>query len=112
MLWDLAGSEEFDAVRASYLRGAVAALIVCDLTQPASLAMAPQYADQIRAVNPKASFILVANKLDLTDRRAVSDEDARSMARILDAPWLLTSARTGQGVDEAFRDLGRLAIGC
>ncbi len=29
MLWDLAGSEEFDSVRASYLRGAAGALVVC-----------------------------------------------------------------------------------
>ena len=41
MLWDLAGSEEFDSVRASYLRGAVAGLIVCDLTQPTSLWLRP-----------------------------------------------------------------------
>ena len=34
MLWDLAGSEEFDQVRASYLRGASGAVLVCDLTRP------------------------------------------------------------------------------
>jgi small GTP-binding protein len=111
MLWDLAGSEEFDAVRASYLRGAVGGLIVCDLTQPASLSTAPQYADQIRAVNPNAALALAMNKLDLTDRRAVSDEDAQAMARVLQATCLFTSAKSGQGVDEAFRDLGRLAVG-
>jgi small GTP-binding protein len=111
MLWDLAGSEEFDSVRASYLRGAVAALIVCDLTQPSTLATAPQYAAQIRAVNPRAGLVLAANKLDLAEQRALTDEDVRAMARILGAPCLFTSAKNGDGVDEAFRDLGRLAIG-
>lgn len=111
MLWDLAGSEEFDSVRASYLRGAVAGLIVCDLTQPSSLASAPQYAGQLAAVNPKAASVLVANKLDLIEQRAVSDDDVYAMARRLGAPCLFASARTGQGVDEAFRDVGRLVIG-
>jgi small GTP-binding protein len=111
MLWDLAGSEEFDSVRASYLRGAVAGLIVCDLTQPSTMASAPQYANQIRAVNPRAALVLAANKLDLADQRLVSDDDVCAMARLLDAPCLFTSAKTGDGVDEAFRDLGRRAMG-
>lgn len=111
MLWDLAGSEEFDSVRASYLRGAVGGLIVCDLTQPSSLASAPQYAGQLAAVNPQAARVLVANKLDLTEQRAVSDDDVRAMARRLSAACVFASAKIGQGVDEAFRDLGRRAIG-
>lgn len=110
MLWDLAGSEEFDSVRASYLRGAVAGLIVCDLTQRATLQSAPQYANQLRAVNPQASLVLAANKLDLSEQRAVSDDEVCAMGRILKAPCLFTSARTGDGVEEAFRDLGHLAI--
>lgn len=34
MLWDLAGSEEFTHLRASYLRGAAGVLLVGDLTRP------------------------------------------------------------------------------
>src|SRR5512137_2984989 len=52
MLWDLAGSEEFDSVRASYLRGASGALLVCDITQRSTLASLPDYAAQIRRLNP------------------------------------------------------------
>ncbi|RLC60203.1 MAG: GTP-binding protein, partial [Chloroflexota bacterium] len=37
MLWNLAGNEEFDRVRASYLRGAAGAVLVCDLTRPETL---------------------------------------------------------------------------
>lgn len=43
MLWDLAGSEEFDSVRASYLRGAAGALVVCDVTQRSTLASVSDY---------------------------------------------------------------------
>ena len=111
MLWDLAGSEEFDSVRASYLRGAVSALIVCDLTHRESLASVPQYVAQIRAVNPKAALLVAANKADLVDQRVVTDEEIQTATCGLDAACLLTSARTGAGVDDAFRHLGRLCIG-
>lgn len=111
MLWDLAGSEEFDSVRASYLRGAVSALIVCDLTHPDSLDSALQYAGQIRAVNPKAALLLAGNKVDLVEQRVISDEQFLAVACELEAPYLLTSAKTGLGVDDAFRQLGRLSIG-
>lgn len=110
MLWDLAGSEEFDSVRASYLRGAAAGLIVCDLTHSESLVNVPQYAGQIRAVNPQAALIFVGNKLDLAGQRVVVDE-LRTAALSLDAPCVFTSARTGFGVDDAFRQLGRLSVG-
>ena len=109
MLWDLAGSEEFDSVRASYLRGAVGALICCDLTQRGTLATVPQYVSQMRAVNPAASFVLAANKLDLTEQRALSDDEVCAMAADVDAACVFTSAKTGIGVDESFRQLARLS---
>ena len=37
MLWDLAGSEEFSRMRASYLRGAACALMVYDISRPETL---------------------------------------------------------------------------
>ncbi len=111
MLWDLAGSEEFDSVRASYLRGAAGALIVCDVTQQSTLANVSEYVAQLRAVNPRAAILLAANKQDLVDLRMASNEDVSRVAAQVSAGWLLTSAKTGTGVEEAFRQLGRMSIG-
>ncbi len=111
MLWDLAGSEEFDSVRATYLRGAAGALVVCDVTQRATLAGLSGYVAQIRAVNPRAAILVAANKQDLADQRAVTEEEAADVAAGLSAGYFPTSAKTGAGVEEAFRQLGRLAIG-
>lgn len=111
MLWDLAGSEEFDSVRASYLRGAAGALVVCDVTQRATLATVPEYVEQIRSANPRAAIILAANKQDLTEQRILSEEELAKTAVELGAAYLPTSAKTGMGVEEAFRHLGRLSIG-
>ena len=111
MLWDLAGSEEFDSVRASYLRGAAGALVVCDVTQRSALATIPQYVEQIRALNPHAAIDLAGNKQDLADQRALGEDELTRTASDLGAGYFPTSAKTGAGVEEAFRHLGRLSIG-
>lgn len=111
MLWDLAGSEEFDSVRASYLRGAAGALVICDITQRSTLATVSSYIAQIQAVNPRAAIVLAGNKQDLVDQRAVTEEEVAKVAAELAAGYFPTSAKTGLGVEEAFRQLGRLAVG-
>lgn len=111
MLWDLAGSEEFDSVRATYLRGAAGALVVCDITQRATLASVPEYVSQIRALNPHAAIVLAANKQDLCEQRVLVEDELTGTAAGLGAGYFPTSAKTGAGVEEAFRQLGRLAIG-
>jgi small GTP-binding protein len=111
MLWDLAGSEEFDSVRATYLRGAAGALVVCDITQRGTLGAIPEYVSQIRALNPGAAVVLAANKQDLCEQRAVGEDELARTATDLGAGYFPTSAKTGAGVEEAFRQLGRLSIG-
>lgn len=111
MLWDLAGSEEFDRVRASYLRGAAGALLVCDLTQRGSLDSMREYARQVREVNPRAAIVLAANKQDLVDQLTIREEEIATTASELGADFYLTSAKMGMAVDEAFRHLGRLTVG-
>ena len=112
MLWDLAGSEEFDQVRASYLRGASGAVLVCDLTRPETLTSLLTYADDLLRVSPQATRLIVAaNKLDLTDQRRISQDELERVAARLNAPLYLTSARTGDEVETLFRHFGQMLVG-
>ena len=110
MLWDLAGSEEFSRVRTSYLRGAAAAVLVCDLARAETLDSLRVYADDLLRVNPQARLILAANKCDLTAPQHLTEEGIRSVGAEFDAPHHLTSAKTGDEVDALFRHLGRLLV--
>jgi hypothetical protein len=49
--------------------------------------------------------VFVANKADLADQRAISDDALAEMCASLGGAWLLTSAKTGEGVEEAFQTL-------
>ena len=110
MLWDLAGSEEFSTVRASYLRGGSGAILVCDLTRPQTLDSLPSYAQDMRQVSPGAPIIVAANKRDLVEQQQVTSAHVERAATALDAPYYLTSAKTGHDVEAAFRHLGRLLL--
>jgi small GTP-binding protein len=107
MLWDLAGSEEFSQVRASYLRGAAGAVLVCDLTRPETLDSLKIYASDLLGISPDAQFVLAANKCDLTDERQLDEQQVEAFATALNAPYHLTSAKTGDEVETLFRHLGR-----
>jgi small GTP-binding protein len=110
MLWDLAGSEEFTPVRASYLRGAAGAVLVCDLTRPETLASMETYVDDLLGVNPNAQLVLAANKRDLIEQQLLTLAEIERVAADLNATYYLTSAKTGDDVETLFRHLGRLLV--
>lgn len=111
LIWDTAGSEPFTAVVRSYYRGSRGAALVCDVTRSETTLSLLQYAEEFRAVNPDAPLIIMANKIDLRSERAVSDTQLDDIAAALDAQIFFTSARTGEGVEEAFQALGQSIVG-
>jgi small GTP-binding protein len=110
MLWDLAGSQEFDAVTTSYLRGAVGAILVCDLTRADTLRSVVRYAQDITKVCGPVKLVVAANKLDVPEEHEVSNDQVAEMAMTLQAPHFLTSAKVGDEVDVMFRHLGKLLL--
>lgn len=110
LIWDMAGSEAFSAVVRSYYQGAAGALIVCDLTRAETMAALADYTTNLRAVNPHAQVVLVANKLDLVGQREISEDQLSTLSRHLEAPLVSSSARTGDGVEDAFQLLANAIV--
>lgn len=105
-LWDTAGQERCGVISSSFYRGAKGIAVVYDMTRRASLlniprwvAHAKQYADE------NCVFVVVGNKTDLRNLIAVSDEDAEEIAHSLGVRHYYASARTGDGVPDAFFQL-------
>lgn len=105
LIWDLAGGDDIDQLSRRYLLGAVGALLVCDLTRPETLGIIEKYARIMREVNRDSALVLACNKVDLEAERAIDDEALAAAADAMDLSWLLTSAKSGQGVEEAFEIL-------
>jgi len=117
MLWDLAGRDEFDRVRASYLRGASGAVLVCDLTRLETIDSLQLYVQELQAVSPGAHLIVAANKYDLLEPAQPGSPPAPSLQQVqaatthLGIPYFLTSAKTGDEIEAMFRVLGRQLVG-
>jgi len=104
VLWDLHGEDEFQRVRHSYLRGAAGCLFVVDGTRGPTLDTALRMqAEAVTTLGP-IPCVFAINKADLRASWALEEPDLDLLtARGLSV--ILTSAKTSQGVEEAFAAL-------
>ncbi|KAJ8544026.1 hypothetical protein K7X08_025644 [Anisodus acutangulus] len=102
-IWDTAGQERYRAVTSAYYRGAVGALLVYDITKRQTFDHIPRWLEELRAHADKNIVImLVGNKTDLEDQRAVPTEDAKEFAQKEGLFFLETSAMEARNVEDAF----------
>ena len=102
LIWDIAALEKFDPISMNYFRGAAGALAVADVTRPETIDDLGPLCKKFIEINPKAALITVGNKADLYKGDETVREDLNKMASEYDADMLLTSAKSGDGVDSAF----------
>ena len=109
-VWDTAGQERFRTISISFLRGAQGIALVFDLTDRKSFDNIRQWMSQVSdSTDGSISMVLLANKADATDRRAVSDDEIHEVAKKLNVPVFFTSAKSGANVAESFGTLASLA---
>jgi len=107
LIWDLAGSTGFDSfTNPSYMQGTSGAVVVCDTTRRETLTIVAEYARQARIINPRIHLVFVCNKVDLVDERVISDGELREVSSTFgDGTYFLTSAKTGENVENVFISL-------
>ena len=111
-IWDTGGQERFSSIRPMYYRGSLGALVIYDLTNYESFEHLPQWIEEIRAnIKNEIPLLLVGNKSDLTEQRAVSMEEINDFTRKFNLYYMETSAKTGDGVGDCFQILAGLMIG-
>ncbi len=102
LLWDLAGGDNFVNAPSNYLIGVTGAILVCDLTRHSTLRAYDRYVDQIKQFNEAAPILFLANKVDLIEERSITDDDLEKAIEPFNGTYFLTSAKTGEQVEEAF----------
>ncbi len=109
MLWDVQGEDQDFKVSPSFLRGASGFLLVVDLTRQETLVTAYSILKMVERDVGNLPFLVLFNKNDLSEERNI---DEREMLEISsgEEKVLLTSAKTGEMVEEAFVNLARQMI--
>ena len=102
MLWDIAGEDDLQSVRMSYLRGAAGFLLVIDGTRAETLEIARGLVDRARGAIGDVPFVAVVNKSDLVEEWELG-EAAIELLEDDGLTVVTTSAKTGEGVEDAFR---------
>jgi small GTP-binding protein len=105
--WDTAGQEQYIALAALYYRNANIALLVFDLTRRETFFALERWAAEVKERAPaNIALMLVGNKCDLGELRAISlDEAAQFRGRIGAPHYFETSAKTGAGIERLFKTL-------
>ncbi|KAF9274920.1 Ras- protein Rab-11A [Mortierella alpina] len=110
-LWDTGGIERYRAVTLEYHRGAAAALLVYDITKRATFENVNRWLKEFRdRAKEKAVIILVGNKSDLSDQRAVSTDEATRFAVMNSLSFFETSALDSSNVKLLFQRLFAAAV--
>lgn len=102
-IWDTAGQESFRSITRSYYRGAAGALLVYDITRRETFNHLTRWLEEARQnSNSNMVIMLIGNKADLEQRRAVSFEEGQTFADENGLIFLEASAKTAKNVEEAF----------
>ena len=109
MLWDIYGQDDYQNVQASQLRGMSGYLLVVDGTRSATLDIARQLQQKATATVGAVPFIMLLNKVDLAESWEI---DEPAFYKLVEQGWRVvrTSAKTGEGVDEAFHLLAKAML--
>jgi small GTP-binding protein len=109
MIWDIYGQDDFQTVQHSQLRGMSGYLLVIDGTRRATLDTAVALQTLASEVVGDVPFVVLLNKSDLT---ATWDIDDAGVFKMAERGWrvLRSSAKTGEGVEEAFEVLTRAML--
>ncbi|NXM98907.1 RB18B protein, partial [Sylvia borin] len=105
-IWDTAGQERFRTLTPSYYRGAQGVVLVYDVTRKDTFTGVGKWLHEVEMHTTNSSTVkmLVGNKTDKPDRE-VERKEGLQLARKHSLLFIETSAKTEDGVQQAFEEL-------
>ena len=109
-IWDTAGQERYKAITKCFFQRAQGIIIVFDVTNKRSFDDLKMWIDSINSQSKLTEdlenmpIIIIGNKIDLP-KRVIDKETALDFAKEQNLDYYETSAKTGEGIDNAIKEL-------
>ncbi len=109
MVWDIMGRKGFlDLIAAAYFYKASGVLAVCDAARAPTLQGLETWLKAVEENLGRTPMVILGNKADLVTDRPAAERALGAVAQAHGAQWFLTSAKTGENVNQAFEVLAGL----
>lgn len=103
-IWDTAGQERFKTITQSFYKRAQGVLIAFDVTNRESFENVKNWIDSLdQFANEDIQKVLIGNKIDLVEKRKVSQAEAQQIADEHKIPYFETSAKLDKNVKEVMQ---------
>ena len=107
-IWDTAGQEKFHSLGKHFYKDSYIVCLVYDITNQESLDALQTiwYPDLLKYGEKNVVLAVVGNKCHLYENDILANEEqAKKFAKDINAIFMLTSAKTGDGIDKLFDTL-------
>ena len=108
-VWDTAGQERYRSITNAYYRGAEGILIVFDVTKKESFENIQNWINEVTVYTGKdVIMICLGNKNDL--KKYIDNKEINEFKKKTGLEIINVSAKTGDGVEDAFKHIIELLI--
>ena len=106
-IWDTAGQERFKSMSVQVIKNSDAVILVYGIDEVNSFKALDQWLSKLNEATDisKKPIIIVGNKSDLEKDRKITYEEGKQYAESKGYKFYETSAKTGEGIKEAFADI-------
>lgn len=104
ILWDLEGTDDLKTIRDAYLLGTHGVVFVFDVTRPSTFQGLNNDLEIVKSKMPSLPLLVVGNKADLVVKKDLEEVLGKNAI----ATDFLTSAKTGDAVNDMFLKLAKL----
>ncbi|MHA1255161.1 MAG: Rab family GTPase [Promethearchaeota archaeon] len=112
LFWDIAGQNDFHFLRPSFYRSSKAVIIVYSLEENSlgerSFDNITSWYEDVKQYCGEIPAVIFANKVDLIDEQSLDKAKIQNLVKEHNfLGYYITSAKTGQGLEEAFNALSK-----
>lgn len=105
-MWDTAGQERYETITTQYYRRAQGIILVYDITREETFRNIQKWLRYVdEHANNNVQRLLLANKCDAEDERAVWKDQGSRLAAEKNIKFFETSAQSNINIDEAFTEM-------